>query len=688
MQYSYIKQFEGWRDIFSSGREVVFQNEQYIELDSMTIDKDTEAVYIKGRNPVYKAACPVCQDSLSFNRGSNTDEDGKHTTNRNPFFFHRSRDCFSYESLAHGHTKRYLYGLFNKAGYLVKEERRHQRIVRADVAVLQMENGREELKLAIEVQASNIRISDIARRINTYFEENCPTAWILVLDSFFPQKETEINGEKIYTDSYSGTRISNFNPEKQSYEYTYISPLKEEYFFITGTDNKAFNYLMDSYHVIVAVDHNGHVFLIRRTNESARLRVEALLENRSHSTQDDIFLVSRIEESNIVPVLLETELLRASYKEIESSSKQSSEMNEEFKGQIHISENQSNSLFDSEIEFNKAGMINESLNSIELVRETRKGLQEAYKQKLIEMELQKKEAERRKEEELAAQMAKDLVDELDKKYQIEFGLLVDRLREEKNKFLFDSVGDWYTWLKILKTEQKKWSSFVMYLYKGFSHKFSKDKNDFDCYYTNEKEMYKEWIEGRELNSFVQELYDYYKKLDKEHQDDIEQIMFCKKLLNNYEQKLVEKLRKEEVKRKEIEQKYHQEQLLQKREEERKIYEQKERNRQVIENWYLQRDILMKEPQELLQFTKQEIDNIRELFWKEIICMEKRKRISFEKEIFPAGLPQWLAAKAIRSEEIEIEADIRENKAKMKKEKENNKNNMKEIDDRFEQLTLL
>ena len=88
--------------------------------------------------------------------------------------------------------------------------------------------------MAIEVQASNIRISNIARRTNIYFEENVPTAWVLILDSFFPPKETEVNGEKVYTDSYSGTRISNFNLETNSYEYTYISPLKREYFFVTG----------------------------------------------------------------------------------------------------------------------------------------------------------------------------------------------------------------------------------------------------------------------------------------------------------------------------------------------------------------------------------------------------------------------------------------------------------------------
>ncbi|MGW5982999.1 competence protein CoiA family protein [Bacillus mycoides] len=77
--------------------------------------------------------------------------------------------------------------------------------------------------MAIEVQASNIWTSNIAKRTNIYFEENVPTAWVLILDSFFPPKEKEVNGEKVYMDSYSGTRLSSFNPETNSYEYTYIS---------------------------------------------------------------------------------------------------------------------------------------------------------------------------------------------------------------------------------------------------------------------------------------------------------------------------------------------------------------------------------------------------------------------------------------------------------------------------------
>ena len=69
---------------------------------------------------------------------------------------------------------------------------------------------------------------------------------------------------------------------------------------------------MDVYNVIVTVDHNGHLFLIRRTPR-AKLRLDVLLENREHTTQEAIFLVNRIAEPDIVPVLLETELLRATY---------------------------------------------------------------------------------------------------------------------------------------------------------------------------------------------------------------------------------------------------------------------------------------------------------------------------------------------------------------------------------------
>ncbi|MGR9632888.1 hypothetical protein ACU82A_01385 [Bacillus cereus] len=88
MQYSYIEYFDAWEKIFPSGNLIEFQQKTYIELDSMTIDNDKEAKYIKGRKALYPAKCPICHDNLSFNKESKI-------VNKNPYFFHLDKEqCF------------------------------------------------------------------------------------------------------------------------------------------------------------------------------------------------------------------------------------------------------------------------------------------------------------------------------------------------------------------------------------------------------------------------------------------------------------------------------------------------------------------------------------------------------------------------------------------------------------------
>lgn len=670
MQCSYIEYFDGWEKIFPSGNLVEFQRKRYIELDSMVIDNDKEAKYIRGRKSLYQAKCPICHDNLSFNKGSKI-------VNKNPYFFHLDKEqCFSFESLAHAKTKKYLYELFSKAGYIVKEEKRHKDISRADVAVLQTVDGKEELKLAIEVQASNIRISNIEKRTNIYFEENVPTAWVLILDSFFPPKETEINGEKVYTDSYSGTRISNFNPETNSYEYTYIDPLKEEYFFVTGANNNAFNYLMDEYNVIVTVDHNGHVFLIRRTPESSKLRADALLENRKHSTQDGIFLVNRIAESDIVPVLLETELLRASHSENDMRLKKNTQLNGDFKGRIHRNDSDPTNLVDADIEFDKAQQIEEALNSIELARKAREDMKIAYTNKLLEIEQQKAEERRRQEETLAEQMAKDYMCDLYNQYKKEFSMLVERMETEKVQFELSSIGNWYSWLNYLKEEGYKWYIVVKTLFKGFPATFFRDKNDFEIYFNNEQNRYKKWIEGRNLIEFVEELQQHYELVT----NNTSEKMFYKGLLDKYGQKLDEVQLKEKIQREKEELRIRQEKIKKEEEERQRIKMQKEQ-------LYRKQELLNKEYHEISKLTKEEVNDFRNKFWEEYIGIPRKERTAYERKYFPtftAGLPQWFMSRKLAHEEKEIIAELKVEKCDYTKLKEN----LKDDDDGFIQLKLL
>ncbi|MDR4983626.1 hypothetical protein CN491_10825 [Bacillus cereus] len=666
MQYSYIGYFDGWEKIFPSGNLIEFQQKSYIELDSMVIDNDKEAKYIKGRKALYQAKCPICQDVMSFNKGSNI-------VNKNPYFFHLDKEqCFSFESLAHARTKKYLYELFSKSGYIVKEEKRHKDISRVDVAVLQNVDGKEELKLAIEVQASNIRIGNIARRTNIYFEENVPTAWILILDSFFPPKETEINGEKIYTDSYSGTRISNFNPETNSYEYTYISPLKEEYFFVTGANNKAFNYLMDIYHVIVTVDHNGHVFLIRRTLESSKLRVDVLLENREHSTQDDIFLVNRIAESDIVPILLETELLCAPYRENDMRPNSNTQLNKEFKGQIHRSDSSLKNLVDASIEFDKAKEIKEALNSIELARKTREEIKIAYTNKLLEIEQQKAEERRRQEEILAEQIAKDYMSNLYKQYKKEYSMLVELLEAEKVQFQLSSIGNWYSWLNYLKEERHKWYIVVKTLFKGLPMSFFDDQNDFEIYFNKEQNTYKGWIEDRNLSEFVEELQQHYEQVA----NSAKEKMFYQKLLSKYGKKLEKLQKREKIQREQEEQRIRQEKIKKEEEEQKRIQLQKEQ-------LYRKQNLLNKDYHEIPYLTKKEINDFRSRFWEAYKCIPKKERTAYERKYFPLGLPQWFMKDKIPYEEKEIEAT-----KKQKSKNKDHQKNIKDNDDGSVQLKLL
>lgn len=667
MQYSYIVYFDGWEKIFPSGNLIESQKKRYIELDSMVIDNDKEAKYIRGKKALYQAKCPICQEILSFNKGSKR-------VNKNPYFFHLDKEqCFSFESLAHARTKKYLYELFSKAGYIVKEEKRHKDISRADVAVLQTTDGKEELKLAIEVQASNIRTSNIAKRTNMYFEENVPTAWVLILDSFFPPKEKEVNGEKIYTDSYSGTRISSFNPETNSYEYTYISPLNEEYFFVTGENNKAFNYLMDVYHVIVTVDYNGHVFLIRRTSESSKLRVDALLENREHSTQDDIFLVNRIAEPDIVPVLLETELLRAPHSENDTRLKKNTQLNEEFKGQIHRSDSDPTNLVDAAIEFDKARQIEKALNSIELARKAREDMKIAYTNKLLEIEQQKAEERRRQEETLAEQMAKDYMCDLYNRYKKEFSMLVERMETEKVQFELYSIGNWYSWLNYLKEERYKWYIVVKTLFKGFPTSFLRNKNDFEIYFNKEQNRYKNWIESRGLIELVEEFEQHYEQVT----DNTTEKIFYKELLEKYGQKLDKVQKKEKIQKEQEEKRIRQEKLKKEEEERKRIQLEKEQ-------LYRKQELLNKDYDEIPLLTKNEIDDFRNRFWEEYKCILKKERTAYERKYFPSGLPQWFMKDKIPHVEKELEAELKKQNSKNKEQKENLKDN----DDGYIQLKLL
>ncbi|KAA0780799.1 hypothetical protein [Bacillus sp. BPN334] len=353
--------------------------------------------------------------------------------------------------------------------------------------------------------------------------------------------------------------------------------------------------------------------------------------------------------------------------------KKNTQLNEEFKGQIHRSDSDPTNLVDAAIEFDKARQIEEALNSIELARKAREEIKIAYTNKLLEIEQEKAEERRRQEETLAEQMAKDYMRDLYNQYKKEFSILIERLETEKVQFHLSSIGNWYSWLNYLKEECHKWYIVVKTLFKGFPTRFLSDKNDYEMYFNEEQNRYKKWIEGRNLIEFVEELQQHYEQVT----NNTSEKMFYKGLLNKYEQKLDKVQKKEKIQREQEELRIRQEKIKKEEKERKRIQLQKEQ-------LYRKQELLNRDYDEIPLLTKNEIDNFRNRFWEEYKCIPKKERTAYERKYFPSGLPRWFMKDKIPHVEKEIEAELKKKNSKNKEQKENLKDN----DDGYIQLKLL
>ncbi|WP_192913044.1 hypothetical protein [Bacillus mesophilum] len=610
MQFTYVPYFNNWESVFPSGKETIAFEKRFIELDSMKLDKQTEGKLIQGKNSPYKAFCPVCEEQMSFKRGYDK---------KSPHFFHINRDeCFSFESLAHGSTKKYLYRLFMHAGYHVKEEsfqKGNEKGARADVAVLHQINGEKEIKLAIEVQASGIRIAEVVKRINFYYEKDVPTAWILVLDSFFPPRKVQQAEGEIEISGYEGTRISTFNTEEKKYDFTYIEPTEERPFFVTGKINKAFDFLMDLYHTVVAVDHEGYVFLIRREPDSAYQRAQAILDGESIESLEDKFLISRIEESYIVPLLLETEVLPAEF--AGEQADYSSERNTvSFTGSEHRSEMlEKLKRADNVIDYRKPGTMEESLNSVKLARESRVAQREALKKLQKEREEQRKrdEEEKRKEE----------IRKKEEEWRREQNFAQEK-REVEQRFIHESAIFRQNWQADLKARE-----FI-------------DFQEFRYWINDMEQSLSIWKKSYETLAFTPNFSE-------------EVVAFMEAARSNYE--------------------YHQEkQRRNKRllaEKQRKVLEENE----ARESWRRKLDILNKNEEEFPAEMANEIISVRQDFWNIYVNLPpKENKVLFEKKHFPNGLAPWFLKRKFKWQQQQTEIQKKKwkeeekNKAKLNKQK--------------------
>ncbi|WP_001032975.1 hypothetical protein [Bacillus cereus] len=349
------------------------------------------------------------------------------------------------------------------------------------------------------------------------------------------------------------------------------------------------------------------------------------------------------------------------------------QLKEEFKGQIHKSESNPTNIVDAAIEFDKARQIEEALNSIELARKTREEIKIAYTNKLLEIEQQKVEKRRRQEETLGEKMAKDYMSNLYNQYEKAFSMLVERLETEKAQLHLSSIGNWYSWLNYLKEERHRWYIVVKTLYQGFPTSYLSEKNDYEMYFNGEQNTYKNWIKGRNLREFAEELQQHYEQ----ETNNPNEKSFYQRLLIKYGQKLDEIQKKEKIQREQEEQRIHREKIKKEEEEQKRIQSQKEQ-------LYKKQEILNKDYCEIPYLTKKEIDDFRISFWEEYKCISKKERTAYERKYFSLGLPQWFMKEKIPHIEKEMEAELKVKNSENRGYKEN----LKENDDGFIQLKLL
>lgn len=307
-QYAFFKYIENWEQLTQSGVLEEMNEHQFIRLDAEVI-KTSEIARIKSLN--IPLICPICEERMYFNKGYLRIKDDGEYENKSPYFYHSNKNaCHFAESLPHALTKRFLFSKLKDAGYVVKEEYRHiveGKRVRADVAAFAGEGGTPTLKLVVEVQASSGLLATLTKKINAYYTEGVPTAWVLLLDNFFT--------------GYTGTTNSIFNPLTGEYESKPLEPGDENYFVVTGKDSKIFTLLMNEYGYVLAINYKGHVYLIRRDPQNEHRRMSAILREQHWTSHDDVYKITRVADKDIVPTIRLTPLQRfQKHEEIETTN--------------------------------------------------------------------------------------------------------------------------------------------------------------------------------------------------------------------------------------------------------------------------------------------------------------------------------------------------------------------------------
>ena len=91
------------------------------------------------------------------------------------------------------------------------------------------------------------------------------------------------------------------------------------------------------------------------------------------------------------------------------------------------------------------------------------------------------------------------------------------------------------------------------LYQGFPTSYLSEKNDYEMYFNGEQNIYKNWIKGRNLREFAEELQQHYEQ----ETNNPNEKSFYQRLLIKYGQKLDE-IQKRKIQREQEEQRIHRE----------------------------------------------------------------------------------------------------------------------------------
>ncbi|WP_071395087.1 competence protein CoiA family protein [Bacillus tuaregi] len=425
-QFAYIPYSDENRKLFPNGKIEEFQGKKVIGFDSMTISPEERDLVRKPGNWFY---CYSCDTEMYFVPGKV----------KNSRFAHKKlKHCFQADSLAHSSTKKALFWLFEKEKYHVKTEQRFKTKSFAPVADVAVKTKTKEDVLVVEVQASNtISCASIAQRTNAYASVGIPTAWVIVLDSFFGSDED--GGIAQYTGTFL-TEYIRHDDGTTTMQYNELPFGEETVFTYIGKRKKNFTLIMDTYHYVIAVNHAGNFHLIRRDPSVLTTKIEAELRGEKWNSENDNFFISRIPQENIVQTLLNTQIRNIDY---EPKRKEALEKSDEFLG------DEGNHLTDEiefkeySIDYDRAKQLEKErllkeipLDSIELINEQYEAIKEVYerieeekRQKALQVLKQQEEKKRAEQEALALLHLKDIYEQREETNRLKYEPLLKKYND-------------------------------------------------------------------------------------------------------------------------------------------------------------------------------------------------------------------------------------------------------------------